>query len=100
MKKSLALLLALCLCLSLAACGGQTKSAAGTWNGKLDLKHLVGDGFGEILDHLKSTDVKVTLVLREDKGFQLTMDGTGVAAAVKEAATVFFPICSIPLAIG
>ena len=90
MKKLFALLLALCLCLSLAGCGGQTQSAAGTWKSKLDLKRLVGERLGEILDHLKSTDVSVTLVLHEDKSFHLTVDGTGVAAAVQEAATAYF----------
>ena len=90
MKKLFALLLALCLCLSLAGCGGQTQSAAGTWNARLDLKRLVGERLGEILDHLKSTDVSVTLVLHEDKSFHLTVDGTGVAAAVQEAATAYF----------
>ncbi len=90
MKKCIALLLALCLCLSLAACGGQTQTAVGTWNARLDLKRLVGESLGEILDHLQTTDVKVTLVLHEDKSFHLTVDGTGVASAVQEAATAYF----------
>ena len=90
MKKAFALLLALCLVLSLAACGGQSKTAAGTWKSKLDLKDLVSDKLDDILDRLEKTDMEVTLVLHEDKTFLLTMDGTGVAAAVQEAATAYF----------
>ena len=90
MKKPFALLLALCLCLSLAACGGQSKPAAGTWKSRLELKDLVSDKMVDILDHLEKTDLEVTLVLQEDKTFRLTVDGTGVADAVKEAATAFF----------
>ena len=90
MKKAFALLLALCLVLSLAACGGQSKTAAGTWKSKLDLKDLVSDKLDEILDRLEKTDMEVTLVLHEDKTFLLTMDGTGVADAVKDAAAAFF----------
>ena len=90
MKRLFALLLTLCLCLPLAACGGLTQTAMGTWNARLDLKRLVGEGLGGILDHLKSTDVSVTMVLHEDKSFHLTVDGTGVAAAVQEAATAYF----------
>ena len=90
MKRFLPLLLALCLCLSLAACGGQSKTAVGTWNARLSIKRLVGEGLGQILDHLKTTDVKVTLELHEDKSFLVTVDGSGVASAVQEAATAYF----------
>ena len=90
MKKLFALLLAFCLLLSLPACGGRSKTAVGTWNSKLDLKNLVGDRLDEILDYLESTDVEVTLVMKEDKTFTMTLDGNGVASAVKKAATAFF----------
>lgn len=95
MKKLFALLLAFCLLLSLPACGGRSKTAVGTWNSKLDLKNLVGDRLDEILDYLESTDVEVTLVMKEDKTFTMTLDGNGVASAVKKAATAFLPICWI-----
>lgn len=90
MKKFFTLLLALCLVLSLTACGGPNKTAAGTWNSKLDLRDLVGDELDEILNYLESTDVEVTFVMKEDKTFTMTVDGSEVASAVKAAATAFF----------
>ena len=63
--------------LTLAACGSPRGPVAGTRTGKLDLKELMR---GRLDDprYSENTDVEVTLVMREDKTFSMTLTIAGL----------------------
>ena len=91
MKKLLALLLALALGLSLAACGGAKSDIVGTWQGKVDMtEYIVSKGNADIGAVLSDQGVDMpldsigkylpefapvcTYVFREDGTYTFTMD--------------------------
>ena len=91
MKKLLALLLALALGLSLAACGGAKSDITGTWQGKIDMtEYIVSKGNADIGAVLSDQGVDMpldsignylpefapvcTYVFREDGTYTFTMD--------------------------
>ena len=91
MKKLLALLLALALGLSLAACGGAKSDIVGTWQGKVDMtEYIISKGDADIGAVLSDQGVDMpldsignylpefapvcTYVFREDGTYTFTMD--------------------------
>ncbi|MBR3473967.1 MAG: hypothetical protein IKH34_02745 [Oscillospiraceae bacterium] len=83
MKKLIALLLILTMAFTLAGCVG--KSAVGVWTAKVKVSDLSDGSLGPLDSLLQDLSVDLTLELRKDKTFTMTMDASEALAAKKES---------------
>lgn len=99
-KKTLALLLALVLVLSLTACGGKS-DIIGTWQGEIDLSEALiegaDEGSGEVIDsmelpmdvdrisdYLEPFTLLFTYVFKEDGTYSIKVDEASLDAEMEE----------------
>lgn len=99
-KKTLALLLALVLVLSLAACGGKS-DIIGTWQGEVDLSEAFIEGadegsdevidsmelpmeFDRMSDYLEPFTLRFTYVFKEDGTYSMEVDEASLDAEMEE----------------
>ena len=90
MKKLFALLLALCMAVSLAACGGAGNKVAGTWTGTVDATEYLLKETPELDGYLKNAPVSITLELTADGNYTMNTDATTIIPAFKEAMRSYF----------
>ena len=88
MKRIFTLVLALCLVFALAACGG-SKTAAGSWQAKVNLADIAGDELGDMAGYFKDVNVDVNLEMRTDKTFTLNIDAASAAPAMKDGMRAY-----------
>jgi hypothetical protein len=85
LKRSLALVMVLLLLPALVACGADR---TGTYIGKLDLFEMMGQALeGSGLEITDSVEASMTLELKKDNTFTLSMDAEGAIAALTEYFT-------------
>lgn len=83
MKKTFVLILVLVLVFALCACG--SKTVVGTWEAQQSLTKIMGASDSALVKYMTDVNILVRLELEEDGSFVMTMDGTSMIPALRDA---------------